>query len=125
MDTRVAANLFRALPDADKPTLGVKLLRSVLLANPFNPAIWYRLAQQTTDANESKELVEAARMGNPALLFVHPGNISATNMTTGNDAHEKRGKPAHHGAGSVRDQYWRTLAPSVLRYSTLSHKAGS
>ena len=123
MDTRVAANLFRALPDADKPTLGVKLLRSVLQANPYNPAIWYRLAQQTTDANESKKLVEAANMENPAILFDSSGNMNVATKTVGNDAHEKKGKSAHHGVGSIRDRYWRNLATSVSRYSDPSHKA--
>lgn len=53
MDTRLAANLFRTMPSEEKRTLGVKLLRNTLSVNPYNPEIWYRLAEQTPDARVS------------------------------------------------------------------------
>ncbi|MDB6066341.1 MAG: hypothetical protein JWR26_2549 [Pedosphaera sp.] len=46
IDTRLAANIFAALPPREKPTMGVKVLRQALETNPFNPEIWYRLAKE-------------------------------------------------------------------------------
>jgi hypothetical protein len=50
MDTRLAANMFSALPPMEKPTTGAKLLRHALEINSFNPEIWYRLAREMPDA---------------------------------------------------------------------------
>jgi hypothetical protein len=90
------------MPDVDKPTLGVKLLRSTLPANPFNPAVWYRLAQQPHDANQVAELVAAAEARDPGHLADRPDNAKA--------AHKKKGKSAHSGGGEVSAQYWQTVA---------------
>ena len=113
MDTRMAEKLFGVLPAADKPTLGVKLLRSVLLANPFNPAIWYRLADQTPDGMQDMALTEAALAGDPSLLFNHSGNINAAN--------KKKRNNAYHGGGEVSYWYWRI----VPRYSMAKKIAGT
>jgi len=64
MDTRIAANIFNALPSKDKQNLGGKLLGHVLETNPFNPDIWYRLAQLMPDTKSGMALVEAV-MRNP------------------------------------------------------------
>ncbi len=106
MDTRMAANIFRLMPDADRPPLGVTLLRAALLANPFNPELWYLLAGQTTDAVEAVTLCEAARNGEPGLLLGHPGVA-----------------PATHGSGTASAQYWQTLGQFMPQYSLLSHPA--
>jgi len=105
MDTRIAANIFRTLPADIKGTLGIKLLRSVLPANPFNPEIWYRLAQQTTDATQDLALSEAAAKGDPGILSGHPGNAF----------------PVKPGASGANGQYWSTLAPCVTQYAILSN----
>jgi hypothetical protein len=108
MDTRLAEKLFGALPAADKPTLGVKLLRSALRANPCNPAVWYRLAEQTSDAQEGAALAAAARAGDPGRLFGNPG-----------------GKERHAVDAAVQARigdYWHTVAPVVAQYTLLSHK---
>jgi len=48
IDTRIAVNLFNALPDTDKKTNGVTLLNQAIQTNPFNPAPWYLLAKQNS-----------------------------------------------------------------------------
>lgn len=104
MDTRIAANLFRTLPPADKRTLGVKLLRSALLANPFNPELWYRLAEQT-DAMQGIALAEAAWKAKPGLFAEHPDNAT----------------PEMRGQGNAGVQYWQTLAPFITQSALLAH----
>ncbi|BDI34532.1 hypothetical protein CCAX7_65830 [Capsulimonas corticalis] len=107
IDTRMAANIFRAMPSEAKRTLGVRLLRNTLQVNPFNPEIWYRLAEQTPDAMQDLMLIEAAAKGDPALIDGHPGN----------------GFPAKSGTNTASDQYWRTLAEFVTQFGLLSHPA--
>lgn len=107
MDTRLAANLFRALPPAEKKTLGVPLLKSTLKANPYNPEIWYRLAEQAPDVAQGMVLVDAARKGDPGLLVDTPGSLP----------------PLRGGEGNARDQYWRTVTLSVAQYALLSRPA--
>jgi hypothetical protein len=50
MDSRMVANIFNALPPDGQRTYGTRLLGDGLQANPFNPDLWYRLAQQMPDA---------------------------------------------------------------------------
>ena len=107
MDTRMAANIYRSLPLPTQRTLGVKLLRSTLEINPFNPEIWYRLAEQTTEGSQELALVEAAMKGDPGMASGHPGNTFQ----------EKA------GASGASAQYWRTLGQFVTQYSMLSHPA--
>ncbi|HLV79971.1 MAG TPA: hypothetical protein VKT32_06790 [Chthonomonadaceae bacterium] len=105
MDTRLAAILFRVLPPEQKRTLGVRLLRNALSLNPYNPEIWYRLAEQTSDAGQAMTLVEAALKREPGL----PGG--------GQDS----ALPIKQGANAARAQYWQTLAQFVARSSLLAH----
>ncbi|MGO8701268.1 MAG: hypothetical protein ACLQVY_26565 [Limisphaerales bacterium] len=60
MDTRLAAHIFKVLPDKEKRTIGVKLLKNALATNPFNPDIWYRLAMLMPDAMDGLRLVQSA-----------------------------------------------------------------
>jgi hypothetical protein len=46
IDTRIAVNLYESLPEAEKQTIGVKLLTDAVKTNPFNPQPWYLLAKQ-------------------------------------------------------------------------------
>lgn len=105
MDSRIAANIFRTLSSEGRRTLGVKLLRNILLANPYNPEIWYRLAEQTPDAMQGMTLVEAAWKGKPGLLTNRPDNPS----------------PSRHGEDTAGGQYWQTLAPLITQSALLSH----
>ena len=50
LDTRIAANIFKALPKEKKSALGMTLLADALRICPYNPDIWYRLAQYQPDA---------------------------------------------------------------------------
>ncbi len=101
LDTRLATHLFTILPVAEKQTLGVKLLRSTLLENPYNPALWYRLAQNATDFKQGVTLIEAVMAGNP-------GRLSDPAM-------------AYTGKKMIAPQYWQTLVQFVARYSLLAH----
>jgi hypothetical protein len=65
MDTRIAANIFSAMPPTEKPVLGVKLLHHALETNRFNPEIWYRLAKGTPDARTGLLLAEASMKHEP------------------------------------------------------------
>ena len=105
MDTRLAANIFKALPAGEKPTLGVKLLRSVVTTNPFNPEVWYRLAEQNPDPMLGLTLVQAAQQGKPGLIADGPTS------------------PEMHGQGGAADQYWRTVAQFITPYALLAHSA--
>src|SRR5579884_2535769 len=105
MDTRLAAILFRVLPSEQKRTLGVTLLRNTLERNPYNPELWYRLSEQTSDTAQAMTLAEAALKREPGLLSGDPG----------------RALPEKDGAEAARAQYWQTLAPFVARYSLLAH----
>ncbi len=107
MDTRMAVNIFRIMPDADRPTLGVPLLRAALLANPFNPELWYLLAGQTMDAALAVTLCEAAQQANAGLLATPP--VAPADKMRGN--------------GTASAQYWQTLAQFMPVYSLLSHPA--
>jgi hypothetical protein len=63
-------NIYEKLPDAQKRTIGVKLLTQAVQTNQFNPQPWYLLAEQGhvlpieqfkgPDEDESKRPVEAA-----------------------------------------------------------------
>jgi hypothetical protein len=103
MDTRIAANIFKAVPAEDRPTLGAKLLRSALAANPFNPEIWYRLAESNPDPMLGMTLVQAVQQRKPGLLSETP--------TT----------PEMQGRGGAADQYWGTLGQFIAPYALLYH----
>ncbi|MCW3054682.1 MAG: hypothetical protein JWN14_3852 [Chthonomonadales bacterium] len=103
MDTRIAANINRAMPAADKPTVGVHLLRSALLSSPFNPEIWFRLAEQNPDPLLGIQLATAAVKRQPGLL----GSGSTS--------------PEMQGRGSTSDGYWGTLAHFLTPYALLIH----
>lgn len=60
MDTRIAASIFSAMPPAERTVLGVELLQHALEANPFNPEIWYRLANETPDAMSGLAIAKAS-----------------------------------------------------------------
>jgi hypothetical protein len=58
MDTRMVANIYNALPPEEQRTNGKRLLEGGLQASPFNPDIWYRLAQLMPDAVHGMGLVQ-------------------------------------------------------------------
>lgn len=58
MDTRMVANIFNALPPEEQRTIGKRMLQHCLEANPYNPDIWYRLAQLMPDAVQGMGLVQ-------------------------------------------------------------------
>lgn len=103
MDTRIAANIFRAMPASDRPNVGVKLLRSAIQSNPYNPELWYRLADATTDPIEGLTLIEAAMKHDPGRLVGTPGSVPVA-----------EGNPANNA-------YWQTICPVVTQYGIFSH----
>jgi hypothetical protein len=107
MDTRLAANIFRSMPVEDQRTVGVKLLRSVLLANPFNPEIWYRLTGLIPDTVQAMMVSQAAIKGDLGLLTDAPLNAA----------------PETHPPLAASGQYWQTLSEFVTQYSVFFHDA--
>lgn len=105
MDTRIAANIFRSMPASDRSTLGLKLLRSAIQSNPYNPELWYRLADATTDSTEGLTLIEAAMKHDPGRLVGQPGSVPIP-----------EGNPANNA-------YWQTIYPVVAQYGLLAHGA--
>jgi TPR repeat protein len=102
MDTRIAANIFRAMPDSQKPTLGAALLRDALKRNPYNPEIWYRLAEQTSEPMKCLTLSKAALSGDLTALVGQPREKPKTALV-------------------AYDQYWQTLGEFVTQYAILPH----
>ena len=92
---------YLALPPAEQKTLGVKLLTHALQTNPYNPDIWYRLAQQTTNAMQGMALVKAAMSHVPSWLDVEPKHTTPVN--------------------TAMIQYWRTVEEFVTRFGILDH----
>jgi hypothetical protein len=106
IDTRLAMDIFMVLPAEQKQTIGVKLLEGVLRINPFNPEIWYRLAQHTPDAMQGLKLVQAAMNRDPRAL--------------GDELHGV----AIQDSGPVAEatkEYWETLEEFVTQYAILAH----
>ncbi len=96
VDTRIAVNLFQALPAAEKTTIGSKVLGQAIHGNPFNPEPWYLLAKQTRDATDGLALARSA------------------------EAHDGDGKGKLKRAPAPI-QYWRTLSEFVTREAILRH----
>lgn len=107
MDTRLAANIFRAMPAENRTTLGVKLLQNALMINSYNPEIWYRLAEQTPDPMACLSIAQAAIARRPGLVTDHSGNPPA----------------AVEGGGHAADQYWSTLANYTVPIALMTHAA--
>lgn len=105
MDTRLASHIFRVLPPDDKRTVGVRLLRNAILTNPYNPAPWYRLAEQMPDGLQGLNIIEAAMKTTPGLL-----------ANRGDDDPFRQARQA----SGARDQYWRTLTQFLTHYAVLS-----
>jgi hypothetical protein len=112
MDTRIAANLYLALPPAEQKTLGVNLLLNALQINPFNPDIWYRLARQTTNAMQGMMLAKAAMNHDPGGLEDEPNNVNLEEFIE-----PEHSKPAN----TAMIQYWRTVEEFVTRFGILDH----
>lgn len=114
IDTRIAARIFDVLPGAAKPTLGAKLLESALLENPFNPEVWYRLADVTTDVRRSVEIGQAIRNHDPAkMMDGKPCSLLQKFLTSGGAG----------PAGWDMDVYWTTLQEFVARNAILGRAA--
>jgi hypothetical protein len=114
MDTRIAANIFRVLPEDQKQTVGVELLTDVLQANPFNPEIWYRLGTVQSDPAKCIVLAEAALKRDPGSLLDRPNRTILQKFL---DA----GHP--DPVTNAMNQYWQTLTEFSAQYAILEHNA--
>jgi TPR repeat protein len=94
MDTRIAVNIFRALPAQKKQTVGVKLLTHEAQGEPFNPEIWYLLGEQLGGGEDGYELTRS--------LMSHTRGPSA----------------AAHSSPVAQNvtQYWQTVAEFEAGY---------
>jgi len=60
IDTRIAVSIYHHLPESDLGTIGTALLTQATQINPYNPAPWYLLGQQTSSFGEGISLVKLA-----------------------------------------------------------------
>ncbi len=119
MDSRIAIHLFQALPDAEKPTIGVKLLTHATESNPFNPALWYRLAEQMPSPTEIHALA------NTILSHVSNPNLSRI----GKDDKPRKGKnkegPKPNATAVDQREYWETVAKFILNWPGTTRSSAS
>jgi hypothetical protein len=104
VDTRIALNIFRTLPEASKFTVGTALLRSVITVNQYNADIWYFLGKYTTDPGQSAALLEAAREAKP-LVFI---NYDPSKLALPFDSEDT-------------SMFWRTLDHFLMEHTVLAH----
>ena len=102
MDTRIAANIYRALPAEQKSILGIKLLAGTLQENPYNPEIWYRLAEQSPSGADACNLVQYA-------------------MSHGTAFGAQPGRPIE--VAEAMTNYWKTVDEFVARFAIIDHAA--
>lgn len=114
LDTRIAARIYDLLPAPSRRALGTTLLKSSLIANPFNPEVWYRLSNDTSDSRFAINLLEAARTRD--LKHLEPG-VGQTPW----DLFVQSGK-TDRARGCI-DAYWSVLAENVARKAVLGHPA--
>jgi len=107
VDTRIAVNVYKALPASEKGTLGVRLLTGALAVNPFNAEVWYRLAEQEPDAGRGMQLAAAALHRDPSSV-THEPNVDY---------------PQSANTKVALDQYWSTLSQFVTHYAVLDRPA--
>ncbi len=116
LDTRIAVNLYHGLTEADRPTLGVRLLADATQRNPFNPQPWYLLARQTPDAARglafARQVLETAGHQHFLSETDAPRNVSLENFVEA-----EQPKPIEHQIHS----YWRTLGQYVTQFAILRH----
>ena len=115
MDSRVAVHLYRALSDAEKPTIGARLLTQATKANPFNPEPWYRLAEQTTTATEGLSLTRVI------VAHVPNGNLSRVGDEQRKHKQKSKKSPKNSPAEIAQREYWETLAKFVVRSAIRRH----
>jgi len=115
IDTRIAVNLYDALPAPSRKTLGANLLTQAIATNPYNPEPWYLLAQQSPDAIRGLALAQAARKQDPAAMS--SDSTRAPIATLENWAEPSDGRPIE----TAIHNYWRTLNQFVARLAILPH----
>jgi hypothetical protein len=109
MDSRIVIHLFGALPDPEKSAIGVKLLQQQVQSNPFDAALWYRLAEQAKSATEGQTIANS--------LLSHVSNPNLSRI--GKDEKPRKGKgkeaPKPSGDAIAQREYWETVAKFVIR----------
>jgi hypothetical protein len=73
IDSRIAINLYKNLPEKTKPTLGRPLVLSALRKNPYNIEAWYTLANDARSGGELSKLLQSfnARLDVKAIRENH------------------------------------------------------
>jgi hypothetical protein len=115
MDTRIIANIYKAMNADQKHALGAKLLTQGLAVNPYNPELWYRLAQLSPDARTGVALAKAAvaKQGPTEAEGVDaPRQVSLENFVE-----EEHSKPVN----AAMTRYWRTVEQFVVRLGVLNN----
>ena len=108
MDTRIAVNLYRAMPAAQQQAPGKHVLEDALRINPFNAEAWFYLAQATPDALSGFALVRAAYQGTSETL----GHDEEIDTTVALHESVRARLETANPAKAVAD-YWRILREHV------------
>lgn len=111
IDTRMASRIFDLLPSAKRKTIGMKLLTSAAMENPFNAEVWYRIGAEATNTKECFAVVQAVRDHDPKRLFNgQPSPALDAFMNSGN---------AGPAMGDIND-YWNVLFENLGKMTLLA-----
>jgi hypothetical protein len=117
IDTRILVNLYHTLPEAERSTLGSKLLAEATRINPFNPEPWYLLAYQARNATEGMEFARHAIKTAGNDHFQPESEDSSREVGLENFVELKHPKPVEEQIHN----YWRTVNEYVTRFAVLRH----
>jgi len=116
MDTRIAVNVYRAMPRKEQRSLGKPLLEEAVRTNPFNAEAWYYLALATTDAADGIAVTRAARQGITETL----GDDEELDTTGSLEKYVTR-QVENANAEKAAKHYWRILRGHILQQAILRH----
>lgn len=114
IDSRIAVHLYRALPDAEKSTIGAELLTQMTKSIGLNPEPWYLLAKQTTSAMDGLALAKRVISHLPAAALEHAEKEKKK-------AKKKAAKA--NPADAAENKYWETVAKFVVKTAVTRHGA--
>jgi hypothetical protein len=113
IDSRIAVHLYRALPEAERPTIGAQLLTQATKTSGFNPEPWYLLAKQTTSLAEGTALAERVAAHLPAVEHVERDKKKSKGVK------KFKVSPGEH----AEHEYWETLNKFVVKFGVTRHGA--
>jgi hypothetical protein len=114
VNTRIAVNLYHALPQPQKKTIGAALLNQAIDTNPYNPAPWYLLAEQVESPAQAIALTTRAMRN-----ITDSSGQNEVNATLEDILQAKGAKVPQ----AQIQKYWRTVTEYIARYSIVDQPA--